>query len=80
MTKLLYIKLTPNAKINKIDGYFTDENNQQYLKVYTTAIAEDNKANNQLIKLIAKEYNIAKSRISLIKGHKSRFKVLEIKE
>ena len=74
----LYIKLTPNAKADKIGGIFIDEHNQEYLKVSTTVIPEDNKANKQLIKLIAKEYKLAKSSLKLIKGHKARLKVLEI--
>lgn len=76
----LYIKLTPNAKADKIGGIFIDENNQEYLKVSTTVIPEDNKANKQLIKLIAKEYGVPKTSITLIKGHKSRLKLLEIIE
>jgi uncharacterized protein (TIGR00251 family) len=75
---LLHIKLTPNAKTDKIDGKYIDENGQEYIKVYTTAIPEDNKANKQLIKIIAKEYNCPKSSIELIKGHKCRLKTLKI--
>lgn len=77
---LLHIKLTPNAKSDKIDGTYIDENGQEYLKVYTTVVPEDNKANKQLIKLIAKEYKVPKSSIELIKGHKARLKTLEVKE
>lgn len=80
MAKLLYIKLTPNAKSDKIDGTYVDEHGLEYLKVYTTVIPEDNKANKQLIKIIAKEYGLAKSSIELIKGHKSRLKILELKD
>tara|TARA_Y100001960_G_C14759257_1_gene873059 strand:+ start:1530 stop:1766 length:237 start_codon:yes stop_codon:yes gene_type:complete len=76
---LLHVKLTPNAKADKIDGTYTDENGQEYIKVYTTAIPEDNKANKQLIKIISKEYKVAKSSIELIKGHKARLKTLEIR-
>ena len=77
-TNHLYIKLTPNAKSDKIDGVFYDENKQAYLKVYTTAIPEDNKANKQLIKLISKEFKVPKTKIEVIKGHKARLKVLEL--
>lgn len=77
---LLHVKLTPNAKADKIDGIYVDENGQEYLKVYTTSIPEDNKANKQLVKIIAKEYNVPKSSIELIKGHKSRLKTLNIKD
>jgi uncharacterized protein len=80
MPSYLHIKLTPNAKQNKIDGKFIDENGIEYLKVYTTSIAEDNKANKELIKIISKEYKIAKTLIKIVKGHKARLKILEIDE
>lgn len=76
----LYIKLTPNAKSDKIDGIFCNEEGQEYLKVSTTAVPEDNKANKQLIKILAKKYNMKKSDIVLLKGFKSRLKILELKK
>lgn len=79
-TFLIHIKLTPNAKADKIADVFYDENNQAFLKVYTTAIPEDNKANKALIKLLSKHLKIAKSDMQLIKGHKARLKVIESKK
>lgn len=76
----LFIKLTPNAGCNKVDGIIVDEQNQQYLKVYTTAIPEDNKANKQLIKIISKHLKIAKNKIVLESGNKSRYKILKIND
>lgn len=75
---ILYIRLTPGAKQESIQGVFCDENSQEFLKVYTTVIPEDNKANKQLIKIVAKKIGVAKSNISLIQGGKSRFKTLLI--
>lgn len=74
----LNIKLTPNAKFDKIDGTFMDEHNIVYVKIYTTAIPEDNKANKQLIKIVSKALKVPKTKISLLKGDKSRLKVLKI--
>lgn len=74
----LYIKLTPNSKFNKIGGTFYDENNILYIKAYTTIIPEDNKANAELIKMVSKSIKIPKSNINIIKGNKSKFKLLEI--
>lgn len=74
----LFVRLTPNAKQEKIDGIFYDENHQAHLKIYTTVIPEDNKANKQLIKIISKHFKIPKSSIELIRGSKSRCKVLQI--
>lgn len=41
--------------------------------------AEDNKANIELIKLLAKHFNTTQKNISIIRGMKSRKKVVEIK-
>lgn len=64
----LNIKVIPNAKrcIYK-DG-----------KVYLTAPAQEGKANKMLIEFLAEHFNISKSKVKIIRGHKSRIKVVEI--
>ena len=42
--------------------------------------AEDNKANIELVKLLAKHFNTAQKNISIIRGRKSRKKVVDIKK
>lgn len=46
--------------------------------VYVTQIAHDNKANEAVIKIIAKELGVAKSRIIIKKGSKSKEKTIEV--
>ena len=41
--------------------------------------AEDNKANIELVKLLAKHFNTAQKNISIIRGKKSRKKVIDIR-
>jgi len=41
--------------------------------------AENNKANIELIKLLGKRFNISSNDINIIKGLKSRNKIIEIK-
>lgn len=48
------------------------------LKVHLTAIREKNKANEQLVELLAEHYHIAKSRIEIVKGNSASQKVVEI--
>jgi len=74
----LIIHLTPKASHNKIEGWDLDAKNQQILRVRVTAIPEDGKANEALIKLLSKTLHISQSRISLIRGSTSRVKHLEI--
>ena len=68
----LNIRVVPNAKQNKV----VEEPGR--LKVYLTAPAVDGKANQALIESIAEHFKVKKSRISIIKGEKSRLKLLEI--
>ncbi|MDF1498011.1 MAG: DUF167 domain-containing protein [Patescibacteria group bacterium] len=48
------------------------------LKIYLIAVPVDGKANKELIKLLSKELGISKSKINIIKGGKSKQKVIEI--
>jgi len=66
------IKVIPNAKHNKL----VEEAGR--LKVYLTAPAVEGKANEALIEFLAEHFKIKKSRISIIRGEKSREKIVEI--
>ncbi len=68
----LNIKVIPNAKENSIKK----ENN--ILKVRVTAPAVDNKANKAIIPLLADYLKTKKSKIRIIKGEKSRNKLIEV--
>jgi uncharacterized protein (TIGR00251 family) len=48
------------------------------LVVKIQAPAQDGKANDSLMRFIAKEFKVPKSRIKIIHGQKSREKILEI--
>lgn len=72
------IKLTPSGKKNEIKGWETNDAGERYLRVQITAAPEKGKANEALIKLLAKHYDTPKSAITLIRGETSRVKTLEI--
>jgi hypothetical protein len=61
-----------NAKHNQV----LDEGGQ--LRAYVTAPPANGKANKALIELLAKHFNVKKSSVKIIKGEKSREKVVEI--
>ena len=69
---IIKIKTIPNAKKEKIIKTDTG------FKIYLTQIPEDGKANKALLKALAEHLHTAKSNISIIKGEKSREKVIEI--
>lgn len=66
------IRVIASAKQNKIvesdDGF----------KIYTTTAPEDGKANGAVIKLLAKHFDKPKSHIEIIRGHRTRDKVVSI--
>lgn len=74
----LIVHLTPKASHNKIEGWAFDENGQKVLRVKVTAVPENGKANEALIKLLAKTLHLSKSKISFIRGETSRIKHLEV--
>ena len=67
-------------KLNYLDLEFENSNADDLpeLKIYLTAIPIDGKANKELVKLLAKELGISKSRIEIIKGEKSKEKIVEV--
>lgn len=74
----LIVHLTPKASHNKIEGWTLDATGQKVLRVKVTAVPEDGKANEALIKLLAKTLHLPQSRIILLRGATSRVKQLEI--
>jgi uncharacterized protein (TIGR00251 family) len=72
------IRLTPKASRNAIAGIAEAGQGESVLKVMVTAVPEAGKANEALIKLLAKEWGIAKSSISLVAGATDRNKILHI--
>ena len=70
--KLINIRVIPNAKRNNISE------EQGKLKVHVSVPAVDGKANKALIKVLAEYFKIKKNNVRIIKGAKSREKVVEI--
>lgn len=73
--QIIKIKLTPRSKHNQILGW-----QGEILRVKIAAPAVDGKANVALLKFLAKEWNIGKSGLRIIKGETTRQKILEIPE
>ena len=70
---LLSIKLQPRASANEIGAPLGDE-----LRIKVTAPPVDAAANEALIKLLAGKLDCARGRVELVRGHKSRHKVLKL--
>ncbi len=72
----LSIRLTPKAAQTKIGGIALNADGAPYLKVYVTAVPEDNKANKALLDLLAKTFDVPKSCLHIISGLTDRHKVV----
>lgn len=72
------MRLTPKASRNAIDGVVANADGTCELKVSVTAVPENGKANAALIKLLSKEWKIAKGRFDIIAGQTDRHKTLMI--
>jgi uncharacterized protein (TIGR00251 family) len=70
--KPYFVRVIPRAKQNKVVA------EQDRLKVYLTAPAIEGRANEALIKILADYLKIRKSEIRIIRGEKSRDKVIEV--
>lgn len=68
----LTVKVIPRAKVNKIIY------NQQEIKVYLTKPAVEGKANKQLCKILADYFKVKPYQIQIIKGEKSRSKLIQV--
>jgi uncharacterized protein len=77
-TGQLRLKVTPRAAREAVDGFVEDARGSQVLNVKVTVVAEDGKANDAVIALLSKQFGIAKSRLSIVRGVTSRQKVLAL--
>jgi uncharacterized protein (TIGR00251 family) len=70
---ILKIYLQPKASKNEIVGPYRDG-----IKVKVTAPPVEGKANEALIKFLAKEFKMSASSVEILKGHHSREKIVRI--
>ena len=72
MQKQIVVKVVAGAKKN-----FVRQENDGW-KVYTTAPAVDNKANEAVIELLAEHFSVKRRQIELVRGALSRRKIFQI--
>ena len=66
------IKVIPGAKKAEVIK------EKSFLKVKVNAPAQKGKANKRLTEILSKYFNVSKSDIKIIKGEKSKNKIIEI--
>jgi uncharacterized protein len=72
------VRVTPRASRTRIDGLTTDADGAQTLKVAVNAPPEDGKANDAVIKLLAKEWGVPKNTMTIVTGAGARRKTIVI--
>lgn len=72
---LLAVKLQPRASANEIVP--PDEDSHE-LRIRVSAPPVDAAANEALIRLLAERLDCARSRVELVRGHKSRHKIVKL--
>ncbi len=67
------VKVKAGAKEDKVDRI-----DEQNLRISVKAQAKEGKANQAVIALLSRYFDIPKSRIMILKGHTSKNKILEL--
>jgi len=68
------IRITPNASKDEISG--REEDGRLKIKIQSPPV--DGAANRRLIEFLAKSVGVSKSKVRIIRGDKSRNKIIEI--
>jgi len=74
----LRVRLTPKARRAGIDGLAPEADGSVALKVAVAAVPEKGRANEALIRLLAEEWHLPRSSITLAAGAADRRKLLHL--
>ncbi len=68
--------MTPKASRERVEGLQADADGAFWLKAAVTAAPESGKANAAVLKLLAREWGVAKSTLSVVSGATDRRKTV----
>ena len=77
---ILRVRLSPSSSVCKINGVFVNDKGEEFLKISVISVPEKGRANEELIKFLAKVLGIAKSNIKIIAGDTDRCKKICISD
>ena len=75
---LLYVRAAPQSRKLGLGGAVIAPDGRQWLKIHIKEAPEDGKANEALCKWLAKTLRISASACCVVKGEKSRQKIIAI--
>lgn len=74
----LFVRLTPKAALDRIEGVETSADGRSHLKARVRAVPENGAANQALERLVAKALGVPGSSVSVVAGGTARLKTLRI--
>jgi hypothetical protein len=74
----LFVRVSPRASRDRIEGIERDAAGQERLRIRVTAPPDKGEANSRVIELLAKALHIAKSSMAVRQGAQDRNKSLDI--
>jgi len=72
------VKVTPNARRDALAGWEDDPRAGRVLRVRLRAPPAEGRANKALVAFLADRLGLPKSALSLVRGHTSRLKTIEL--
>lgn len=75
---IIAIRATPRSAKPGIGEWKSDPGGRAYLEVRVAAAPADGAANDEVIKLLAKELDLPKSSLAIVSGHTARLKRIEV--
>ena len=72
------VRLTPNGGRDSVEGWASGADGKPYLKARVSVPPEDGKANEALVRLLAKTLDVANSKVRIVSGMASRMKMVEV--
>ncbi len=76
--QIIAVRLTPKASADRIGEVRRMPNGDEQLVVYVIAPPDNGKANESMIRLLAKHLGVAPSRLTITYGHTNRNKLVRI--
>ena len=74
----LFVRLTPKAALDRIEGIETAADGRSHLKARVRAVPENGAANAALERLMAKALGVPASAVSVVAGGTSRLKTVRV--
>lgn len=74
----LFVRLTPKAAMDRLEGMETSVDGRSYLKARVRAVPENGAANRALERLVAKALGVPASGVSIAAGGTARLKTVRV--